>query len=171
MINVIFGIPVIKTEIDLKKIKFKYNKISKTFLSGVQTSHLYENIIDKQTTKYLCDIFYKKLTEMGLKNFNLTLSHIWRNIYKKGDFQEKHIHADSQFSFIIYEDIKKSYTVFNRSEAYLIHCLKLNKIFSTEYKFNCINGDMLIFPSFLEHMVLKTEEDCKTISGNILINI
>lgn len=171
MINIIFGIPLIKTEVDLKKIKFKYKKISKTFLSGVETSHLHENIVEDQTNDYLCDIFYKKLTEMGLKNFNVSLLNIWKNIYKKGDFQEKHVHTDSQFSFVIYEDVDKSYTVFNRSETYLIHCLKLNKIFATEYRLNCVNGDMLIFPSFLEHMVLKTEKDCKTISGNIIVKV
>jgi hypothetical protein len=171
MINAIFGVPLIKTKVDLKKIKFKYKKTSKAFLSGVENSHLHENIIDVSTDKYLCDIFHKNLTEMGLKNFNVNILNIWRNLYKKGDFQEKHIHVESQFSFIIYEDVYKSYTVFNRAETYLILSLKLNKIFSTEYRLNCVNGDMLIFPSFLEHMVLKTEEDCKTISGNILINI
>jgi hypothetical protein len=91
---------------------------------------------------------------------------IWLNKYSKNDYQESHIHP-SDFSFIIYYKIDKSYTIFNNPVKSLLE-MRDSKIFNKHYKPKLKQGDLIIFPSYLEHWV-KPNSNNTTIAGNIKI--
>jgi hypothetical protein len=46
----------------------------------------------------------------------------------------------------------------------------LGKYFKTQFSPKLRENQIIIFPSFLEHMVKKTTEEGSTIAGNISIN-
>ena len=68
---------------------------------------------------------------------------------------------------IFYNNVETSNTVFVRPSSYIAECTKWTDWFSNELQVNCVKGDIVIFPSFLEHMVTKVEKHGSTIAGNI----
>ena len=94
------------------------------------------------------------------------------SIMKNNDFQEKHIHTYSDFSFIIYKKIEESKTVFIAPHSYITESFYAKKFlkqyFQTDFQPKCRENQIVIFPSFLEHMVKKTS-NALTISGNISV--
>jgi hypothetical protein len=84
------------------------------------------------------------------------------------DFQEPHIHVGSQFSFIIYEEVVTPHTIFYNPAKYLIAAAFghgqgcVLEQFSPQVK----AGQIIIFPSFVEHMVNRNSDQV-TISGNV----
>jgi len=73
----------------------------------------------------------------------------------------------SDFSFIIYYKADKSYTVFNSPVKKLLE-ISDNKIFKNDYDPNLKQGDIIVFPSYLEHWVRPNSNNV-TIAGNIKI--
>lgn len=165
----IFGVPICKDKVNLDLINISSKKTSPTFMSNLETTILEKVDLPEDTKNYLLNIFYKNIDSVGLKKYRLEIANIWENFYKPGDFQEKHIHPDAQFSFIIYNNMNKSHTVLIRPGAYIAECVLWNEWFSNEFKVNCVKGDIIIFPSFLEHMVTKVNEHASTIAGNIRV--
>ena len=94
---------------------------------------------------------------------------MWINKYDNNNYQGAHVHP-SDFSFIVYYNTDKSYTVFNSPVKNLLDVIKPNenKIFLKEYEPNLKKGDIILFPSYLEHWV-KPNSNGITIAGNINI--
>jgi hypothetical protein len=92
--------------------------------------------------------------------------------YINNDFQEKHIHTNSDFSFVIYKEVEESKTLFFSPNNYLINSFYenkyLNKYFNTTFIPKLKKDQIIIFPSYLEHMVKKCSNSI-TIAGNINI--
>lgn len=162
----IFPIPIFKSKIDLKKVKLINKGFERTFISNNLTSHNYRNTLDKDSEIYLLSTIAKLLEEQFTKKFSIKLLSIWENVYKKEDYQEPHMHSHSSFSFIIYKDIKKVNTLFIHPCRYLLESFYKFELFYKYYSPECKKGDLILFPSFLEHMV-KKHSNSKTIAGNI----
>lgn len=162
----IFPIPIFKSKIDLKKVKLINKGFERTFISNNLTSHNYRNTLDKDSEIYLLSTIAKLLEEQFTKKFHIKLLDIWENVYKKEDYQEPHMHSHSSFSFIIYKDIKKVNTLFMHPCRYLLESFYKFELFYKYYSPECKKGDLILFPSFLEHMV-KKHSNSKTIAGNI----
>lgn len=162
----IFPIPIFKSKIDLKKVKLINKGFERTFISNNLTSHNYRNTLDKDSEIYLLSTIAKLLEEQFTKKFSIKLLSIWENVYKKEDYQEPHMHSHSSFSFIIYKDIKKVNTLFMHPCRYLLESFYKFELFYKYYSPECKKGDLILFPSFLEHMV-KKHSNSKTIAGNI----
>ena len=81
------------------------------------------------------------------------------------DFQEPHVHSTSQFSFIIYEEVDIPHTIFFNPAKYLIEATNCTFV-PREFKPQVRKGQIIVFPSYLEHMVNKNSDQV-TISGNI----
>ena len=170
----LFSVPIFIGNIDPTKLEFKNQKTKPTFDSGVHTSFASGNEnLEKESFKYLANTIIKLLEEKFKSPFRITLTNIWQNIYKKNDFQEKHIHIGSHFSFIIYDKIDVPKTLFFNPAYYLIESFykesdgfKQGDICDTNFMPPCREGQIIVFPSFLEHMVRKTS-NAVTISGNI----
>lgn len=166
----LFSVPIYITNIDLEKLKLSPKEISKTWLSETPSSLNSQHMVEAESLEYIL----REISSL----LNLTvdckikLKKIWENHYKKGDFQESHVHAGSHFSFIIYKKITESKTVFLNPAANLIESYYINspyKPIQDIFEPKCRQGQMIVFPSFLTHMVKKSK-DSITISGNIEIN-
>jgi hypothetical protein len=158
--------------IDILKLNVVGKNFKKTFGSDIKTTLKGNTLFNKNSINYL-NIELRSMLEYLLKpyckTFVFNVCDIWLNKYSKNDYQESHVHP-SDFSFIIYYKIDKSYTVFNNPVKNLLE-MRDSKIFNKEYKPKLKQGDLIIFPSYLEHWV-KPNSNNITIAGNIkIINI
>jgi hypothetical protein len=166
--QVLFEIPIWKENIDISKIQLQSSNYQKSFFSEITTSHGGDNNLAEESCLYLSKVMTRLLSK-DYKIKKLILTHIWRNIYKQ-NFQDRHNHAGSHFSFVIYEKLQKPQTVFFHPAADLMLTVKNNIIFKTSEKLNVVQNDLVIFPGYLDHMVCLTE-DGLTISGNFDIEV
>ena len=175
MIYNLFKFPVLIVNIDTSKIVLKNDKFEKTWLSKTKSSFNSNNNLSEDSKEYLLKIIANNLFQIINKPFKLELQQIWENIYEKGDFQEKHTHPGSHFSFIIYKKIKNPHTIFfnpihNLLMSYYNENDHIQDLFKIHEKIEIREQQMIIFPSFLEHMVEKTD-DSVTVSGNTILKM
>ena len=168
MIVNLFSVPIMIGNIDLKKVKLKNEGFSNKWLSQTKTSHGFKNVFEPGSEKYVGNLFADSLGELIKRSFMLRFTAVWENNYMKNDFQEPHIHVHSHFSFIIYKKANESNTVFLNPSKYLLQSLDLGNIIPENYKLSLRQGQFVIFPSFLEHMVLQGN-NYTTVSGNFNI--
>ena len=165
----IFSNPIAIKTLDLTKIKINTNEYKKSFESDLNTTLETETLLTKDCMNYLniqlTDLLSHLLKPI-CKTFVFKMHGMWVNKYEKKDYQGTHVHA-SDFSFIIYYDTKKSYTVFNSPVRNLLEMCK-SEVFDKDYAPKLKQGDIIIFPSYLEHWV-KPNSNGKTIAGNIKI--
>jgi len=166
----LFKIPIFIGNIDSKKISLKNKVFKDTWMS--KTKSTYEQSLEKNyenidNIQYLLDVISKILQEKVKYSFKLSLINIWENNYINNDYQEPHIHPESDFSFIIYKKVNEGKTVFlNPIKNYLILYKNIQHMFDETFMPKCKTNQIVIFPSFLEHMVLKSTNQI-TISGNL----
>ena len=171
MVINLFEIPVIIGDIDVNRINLSNKEFKKTWLSQTPSTH-FQSIYDKKMIegedfKYLIATLVSMLKEKINYSFEIVLQNIWENHYRKNDYQDPHIHENSDFSFIIYKDVVEGKTVFlNPIKNLLLFYKNINHMFDVNYMPKCKTGQIIVFPSFLEHMVLKSSNQ-KTISGNL----
>lgn len=165
----IFSIPVFIDQVDLAKIKISDEPTEKMWLSETPSTMGKQHNIDPETIEHLIEIFSRNLGP--LIGQNPRFGYIWRNKYTKTDWQDIHIHPHCQWSFIIYETVETSKTVFmNPSYKDIQNHLSGNLPgFPLDFRPNLNKGDILIFPSFLEHFVMPGNEG-STISGNLYMD-
>ena len=152
--------------IDLKKIKLT-SEMGKAFLSETPSSFYTKNTLDPESDKYLMMVIAGLLKEK-YQYFSINLKNIWKNRYTNNDFQEPHIHTDSSFSFIIYEKVGICHTIFYNPAKYLIEATPGagDSIAMQHFKPQVRKGQIIVFPSYIEHMVNKNSDQA-TISGNL----
>ena len=92
-----------------------------------------------------------------------------KGVNKNKDYQEPHVHAFTKFSFIIYKKIVEPRTIFFNPAKNVISMLGADDIFPTSYMPKLKSGSIIIFPSFIEHMVVPNSDQI-TISGNLIFN-
>ena len=170
-INIINLFPnlVATTKIDLTNLKIVGKKYEKTFESDIKTTLKGSTLLDKKSINYLNLKITKILSYLlkpYCKNFTFNVNSIWMNKYDKKDFQGSHLHP-SDFSFIIYYKSDKSYTVFNSPIKDLLEIYD-SKIFHKDYEVDLSEGNIIVFPSYLQHWV-KPNSNNITIAGNIKI--
>jgi hypothetical protein len=169
----IFSIPVFIDNIDSSKINISFDKLNKKWASETSTSFGIENRISEKSIIYLLSNIAENLKDFFIDTpFKVELIEIWENIYKENDFQENHIHLKSDFSFVIYKEVKESKTLFFSPDHFLIDSFYqdnfLKNYFKTTFFPKLTKNQIIIFPSFLEHMVKKNTESI-TIAGNLKI--
>lgn len=164
----IFPTKIYVGNIDAQQIKIKENKISNKW-NNVATSHPTNNLdntLEKESLDYLFKTITTLLDEVIHKPYRIKLINIWKNYYKNKDFQETHIHPKSNFSFIIYEKIKESQTIFYAPNHFLIQSIfDESTLYTQTFKPNLTKNQIIIFPSFLEHSV-EQHNNSISIAGN-----
>tara|TARA_Y100000592_G_scaffold454_1_gene689 strand:+ start:1672 stop:2211 length:540 start_codon:yes stop_codon:yes gene_type:complete len=168
-INNVFPNHVAVKNLNLLNFKVVGKDLKKTFESNIETSLNGVTLFDQNSINYL-NMELREILGYLLKpycdNFVFNVNGIWINKYKSEDYQGAHIHP-SDFSFIIYYKIKKSYTVFNSPIKNLLEMFD-SKIFFKHYEPELKQGDIIVFPSYLEHWV-RPNSDNTTVAGNIKI--
>ena len=171
MIINLFEIPIFIGNIDSKKIKLKNQSFKSIWVSETNSSFNNKNpqeTIENESVLYLLNIVIKLLEEKINYPFEIDLKNIWENQYNKDDYQEPHIHTKSDFSFIIYKEGEEGKTLFfNPSRNFIEPFVNIKTMFQKTFMPKCKKDQIVIFPSFLEHMVLKCS-NVKTISGNLI---
>ena len=169
----IFSTPIFINNIDSSKIILNIKNLDPTWDSEVTTSFHDKNcVVEEKSFIYLYSIIGESLSDFINTNFKIKLLNIWQNNYINNDFQENHIHPSSDFSFVIYKETEESKTIFFSPNNYLMQCFYqngyLDKYFKTKFIPKLRKDQIIIFPSYLEHMVKKNSNSI-TISGNIKI--
>ena len=165
-----WSVPFFIDTVDLDKIKVEHKETERIWLSQVESSFGKENNVPPETFDYLVSRFLEILPK-ELIGMNPRFGEIWRNKYEKNDWQDIHIHPKSQWSFIIYETVETGKTVFMNPLYKLIQ----NQIgtghpwFPLDFRPECKKGDIVIFPSMIEHFVMPGNEGT-TLSGNIYMD-
>jgi len=108
----IFSTPIFIDDIDLSKVNLLSESFKTQWESNTLSSHGEPNTLKHEEVNYLLNLIVKNLNEFISDKFEIKLNDMWRNKYKLGDFQDKHVHIKHDFSFIIYEEVKESKTVF-----------------------------------------------------------
>jgi len=168
-VNNLFPNLVAIKNLNLFNFKVVGEKFKKTFESNIETTLNGSTLFDKNSINYLnleLTEILSNLLKPYCKNFVFNVNDIWINKYKDKDYQGSHVHP-SDFSFIIYYETNKSYTVFNSPVKKLLESIN-SKIFNMDYEPNLKKGDIIVFPSYLEHWV-KPNSNNITIAGNIKI--
>jgi hypothetical protein len=167
----IFSLPVFIDQVDLTKIDIGEHEPDKIWLSETPSTLGKHNDIPVETLEYLAEVIGRNLQEHNLLGPNPKFGQIWRNYYEENDWQDIHIHPHSAWSFIIYEDVIESKTVFmNPVYKDIQNHLGTNvEGFPLDFRPELKTGDILIFPSFLEHFV-RSGNAGTTISGNVYMD-
>lgn len=164
----LFSTPVFLKNIDVPSIDLKSESFEKRWLSNTLSSYAGTNKLKNESSNYLLKIIGETIVDTIPFEAELELTYMWENRYDENDFQEKHIHVESHFSFIIYASGESSNTVLFAPNEYLIRSLDQDNIFKTSVDIEARPGQILIFPSYLEHMV-KPSTNTVTYSGNVRI--
>ena len=172
----LFSVPIYIGNIDIDKIKIEHKRFERTWHSQTKSSHNFNNKIEDDSASFILNCISKLISKDINAPHKLEIKNIWENHYLENDFQEKHNHPQSHFSFIIYKKVINSNTIFYNpslsimSAYYNPKLLKNLNYFNESFKPECKSGQIIIFPSFIEHMVVKNN-DSITIAGNINVTI
>jgi hypothetical protein len=163
----LFPIPVFFDQVDLTRIKMTDTAYEPTFFSDVKSNYLHQPQLEPTSYDYLAEIIERNLKETG-QYIDPQITAIWRNVYNETNMQEVHIHADAQWSFIIYETVEHSRTVFLNPAWKMIEVQMgyFAPAFPPNWRPKVGPGTMILFPSFLEHYVLAGNTG-STIAGNV----
>jgi len=165
----LFGIPIFEDEVDLEKIVLPDADLENTWDSGTPTTFGTQKVDDvpQETWKYLSQVVERNLYYGECMGANPRFGHIWKNVYSKHDYQDVHIHPNCQWSFVIYVDTYSKTSFLNPSMKDIQNQIGNQVIqFPLDYKPDLGPGSIIIFPSFLMHMVNSGNEGT-TISGNV----
>ena len=167
----LFSIPFFTDEVDLERIQIIDEEQKPTFRSGLNTSLRCNRKISSDTIVYLSEIIGKHIDTLGVPYGSARIEELWRNTYTKADFQDPHIHPFSQWSFIIYETVDKSRTVFLNPYRMRVQTQMsmYDRYFGEDWVPELKQGSIVIFPSFIEHYVLTGGEG-STIAGNVFLS-
>ena len=168
----LFGIPIFEDEVDLEKIVLPDAELENTWDSGTPTTFGTQKVDDvpQETWKYLSEVVERNLYYGECMGANPRFGHIWKNVYGKHDYQDVHIHPNCQWSVVIYVYTYSKTSFLNPSMKDIQNQIGNQVVqFPLDYKPNLGPGSIIIFPSFLMHMV-NNGVGGTTISGNIYMD-
>jgi len=119
---------------------------------------------------FLYDEFFYKLK----CKVDISITDAWYNDYSVGDFQEQHHHLPADFSCIHYVQLNSKHqgtTFVNPNRLLNSNNKVLKHIYPETFTPYVTEGDVIIFPSYMEHFVKKQQiEDRRiTLSWNLKI--
>ena len=166
----LFSVPFFIDQVDLDKIDIGEAPFERIWLSETNSTLGKQHTISQGTYEYLIEIITRNLPT-DLIGENPRFGEIWRNKYDIQDWQDIHIHPRSSWSFVIYETVDKSKTVFMNPLFKDIQNQFGSSVreFPLDFRPDCKTGDIVIFPSFIEHFVMSGNVGT-TISGNIYMD-
>ena len=109
--NAVFPAPFFIEKIDLDKISFTTDDIeyNPSFMSEIPTT-LGNDLLSQEAYEYLHGFIGECIGQISDEPF--VIGQPWRNKYVESDWQDPHIHSGAQWSFVIYESVGVSRTVF-----------------------------------------------------------
>ena len=118
--------------------------------------------IQKSLDAFLSNIYIPKT------DCNLEITQSWVNYTEPGGYHHRHDHPNSVVSGVFYIDVDdNSDTIFffNRDYRQLQFSPKEHNIFNSDsWQFSVKTGNLIVFPSSVQHMVTTTQSDRTRIS-------
>ncbi len=163
-----FSIPFFIDKVDLDQINIIDESQEPTFRAKLMTSYRTNKQVSNGTIAHLGEVISRNIDSIGVPYSEAEIVELWRNTYTNGDFQDPHIHPYTQWSFILYEDVDVSRTVFLNPYRHRVETqmAMYDGYFGTDWRPELHTGDIIIFPSFVEHYVLNGGTGT-TIAGNV----
>ena len=168
----IFSIPIFEDKIDLDKLIVPYTDedFKPTWDSSLSSTLQSQQEIPESTYQYLYEVISSNLGPYGFLGSKLRFDGPWVNKYSECDYQDVHIHPNSQWSFIIYIDVYSRTSFLNPSMGMIQnHMGSSVPEFELDYKPDLEPGSIIIFPSYLMHQV-NSGNIGTTMAGNVLID-
>ena len=161
--HAVFAAPFFIEPIDLDKVNLISEKYEQSYLSGIETT-----MGSDRFTEYVKSLIKDCIGQFLQDDF--FLGQVWRNRYTKTDWQDPHIHSGAQWSFIIYESVDHSRTVFmNPSRKVIMNQWAMyGHVIPMDFMPQVPSGNIVIFPSWIEHFVTNGNEGT-TIAGNVYL--
>ena len=165
--NAVFAAPFFIEPIDLDKVNLISEKYEQSYLSGIETTMGSDKFTD-ESYEYVKSLIRDCIGQFLQDDF--FLGQVWRNRYTKTDWQDPHIHSGAQWSFIIYESVDYSRTVFmNPSRKVIMNQWAMyGNVIPMDFMPQVPSGNIVIFPSWIEHFVTNGNEGT-TIAGNVYL--
>lgn len=105
---------------------------------------------------------------VGIDNLCLKNNGSWFNVYKKYDYQEKHVHPTSTISAIYIltatKDSAKIFFTTPVNEMFFYKKSMSNQFNANQIQIESVPGTLIIFPSYLPHSVERHDSDSLRIS-------
>ena len=162
----IFSAPFFIEKIDLDKIKMADDAdYHKSYLSHIPTT-MGTDSFTEESYHYVHGVIEDCIGQF-LPDRPFYIGQVWRNKYTKTDWQDPHIHSGAQWSFIIYESVEHSRTVFmNPARKVIMNQwgMYVDSIM-TDFFPQIEPGHICIFPAWVEHFVTSGGEGV-SIAGN-----
>jgi len=150
------------------------------WMCNVHTSYTKtDSFIEKYKDIYMSNII-EFLSEIKFPECKLEVLSLWYNIYKKGQWQEVHHHAANPYAyfsavhFLKFDPEVHTSIIMSNSNRIFLETYSLGRKSNLNYwdlmhYVNVEEGDIIIFPSTLEHFVKpQTTNDSRvTVSFNI----
>lgn len=146
-------------ELDNKELTKEILDNSLTPINSNPYHSNYEDSLFSSKFGKISSLFIKKINEFALKE-NLKLVDIWSHIHKPLESTNTHSHTPTNLSFVYYVKVPS-----NCGQFIIDLSLSLN---GPRIPISPVEGNLLIFPSWLPHMVTKNlSNDTRiSISGN-----
>ena len=154
------------------------NKLKTSFKNEPKGMELFNK--DSHYLKILTEKYSICINKIFDKEFLIDITKVWYNVYTDGEYQEEHDHFNGPFNQTHFSCIH--FLSFNSEEHYPpVFCDPISQLrslslefesndYRTKYIPEIEEGDLLMFPSYLNHFVLpckKTNYPRITISFNI----
>jgi uncharacterized protein (TIGR02466 family) len=142
-------------------------------VGGWQSNDLSEKTVENlpETQKlldHMLNVGAEVYKQWNLDNEEILLDNFWFNINGKKDFNNRHSHPGSILSACYYVDTNKESgdIIFYRPDlqTHYFNPSNPNKYTNKKYEFSPVPGMFVIFPAYLEHLVLPNLSDEERIS-------
>lgn len=157
------------------------NNQPKSWSCKVHTSYLETDEKLEEIKQMYYENIVEFLQEINFPKCRIDIERAWFNVYREGQWQEVHNHFGgkdgtyfSAVHFLKYNKTKHTSLVFNNTNSTLLQPFTLGRESHIDYwdikhPLNIEEGDIIIFPSTLDHQVYpqETNESRITISFNV----
>ncbi len=173
--------PIFSVAIGTNKLFRKLTESERDFLVNQKTYDNYGNstseninILDDEKLKELKTflessiIDYFKSVYSPDKNVTPYITQSWVNYTKPGEYHHKHKHPNSFISGVFYIDVDSEFDNIcfydSRQHQIIVTTKNYNNYNSETCTYKVQNNDLILFPSYLEHMVKSTKNKKTRIS-------
>jgi len=141
---------------------------NKTYNTSDGQHEIYRDKKFAELNQWVTERIYAYCTETGIDAADLKNSGSWFNVYRRGDYQEKHVHPNSIISAIYIltasKDSAKIHFTTPLNDMFYVKRTSQQQQSAQQIKCESVPGTLIVFPSYLPHSVERHDSDSLRIS-------
>lgn len=141
---------------------------NKTYNTSDGQYEIYKDSEFDSLNQWVTDQVYAYCDGVGIDRTQLQSSGSWFNIYRRGDYQEKHVHPNSVISAIYIltatPDAAKIYFSTPLNDMFYVKHSQQHQQLVQQISCESVPGTLIVFPSYLPHSVERHDSDNVRIS-------